>query len=93
VPKSPRPFLTPELFDDRSRLADEIYAWLLARQGASKQSRTVLRAQAALRRVLNNEQWRLFLVAEAAITARDDDQILAVVRWAFQQGRQYPRSR
>jgi hypothetical protein len=93
VPRSPRPFLAPELFDDRSRLADQVYAWLNARPVARRQNRPVLRAQATLRTALTKEQWMLFLAVEQAITARDDDQILAVVRWAFQQGRQYPRSR
>jgi len=81
------PSLTPEILADSEAVAARIDQLLRADPQYRQHTKTILRAQDALRRVLADREWREYLDVEAAVNFRLDCALMMVARWAFEEGR------
>lgn len=84
------PNLTPEVVADEGATVAQIDRLLRRNPQHRKHVRAILKAQEALHRVLSDREWQVYLTLEAAVNARFSDALLAVARWAFEQGRRHP---
>ena len=87
-----KPRLTPEVLADDGALHDAIPE-LLEGSGLRPYTDEVLRLQARLRDLLVSEQdrWATYLALEEAVNDRVAAESIALVRWAWKEGRQIGR--
>jgi hypothetical protein len=81
------PRLDAQLVADDKRLALTIDEATRTVPGFRRSTEAILRLQAELRDRLDDDQWRAFLRLDEAVTARFADLTVAVVRWAYAEGR------
>ena len=87
-----RPRLTPEVVADDGALHEAIPA-ALETTGRASYTDEVLRLQARLRDLLLSEQhrWAAYLALEEATNDRTAAESVALVRWAWREGRRVGR--
>ena len=87
-----KPRLTPEVLADDGALHDAIPE-LLEGSGLRPYTDEVLRLQARLRDLLVSERdrWTAYLALEEAVNDRVAAESLALVRWAWREGRRAGR--
>jgi hypothetical protein len=82
------PTLSRTVISDENALSLSIDAVLLENRAYRRSTKKILRKQRELRAVLDAEQWDSYLALEAVVNERFADAMLALVRWAFAEGRQ-----
>ena len=89
---SPRttPSLTAEILADGEAVAARIDQLLRADPQYRQRAKAILNAQDALRRVLSNREWQVYMDLEAAVNARLAYALSLVVGWAFDEGQEHP---
>ena len=87
-----RPKLTPEVIANDSAL-HEVIPDIVETPGLQPYTHEVLRLQARLRDLLVSEQdrWATYLALEEAVNDRVAAESIALVRWAWKEGRRIGR--
>lgn len=89
--RSPRtrslPRLTAKVVADDDALWEVLNAVVLATPGYPRRRRQVIRQQERLKDVVSEEAWNVFIKIEQLINERNEDVLMNVVRWAFEEGR------
>ena len=88
--RAKKPTLTPEMVADDGPLTEAIPGALTSPQLGSF-TEEVLRRQTRLRDLLSDEQWRAYLDLEEKVNHRVAAESLALVRWAWREGRRVGR--
>jgi hypothetical protein len=83
--------LTPEGLRSDEALGDAIAAIITGTPRLARFTRVTLRRDRALRKVLNDEQWRVYMLLEEAVADRVLAETSLLVGWAFKEGRRYQR--
>jgi len=88
----PPPTLDPDSVADDELLGMAVDAVVGADRDARERMLEIFRYAESLRAILDEETWRTFLVYDEHSNARFAELLLAVSRWAFEQGRRFPLS-
>lgn len=89
--KRQHPGLTVAIVPDFQAFGDAIHGFLKVDPRRSVVSKAIRRAQALLHRHLDDRAWSIYLEFEEMVTARHDEQLRLVAKWAFEKGRRHRR--
>jgi hypothetical protein len=84
------PSLSPEILVDDAAVAVRIDDLLRADARYRHHTRAIRHAQDALRGVLSDREWQVYLDLEGVVNARFAYALSLLVRWAFEQGQRHP---
>ena len=87
LPHSIRPNLTPSTARDTKALARRLEQLLTENAGHRSASAQITALQRMLRERLDDAAWDAYLDLEAAVNARESEDLRMVVRWAYSEGR------
>jgi hypothetical protein len=86
----PPPTLTPEVVEDDVALGEWVDDIVLADMDAQSRMHEIARLAEAMRAILDEDKWRLFMTYDERANARFAELLLTVCRWAFSEGRWHP---
>ncbi len=84
------PSLSPEILSDDAATAARIDQLLGPDPGYRQHVRAIRRAQEALRRVISDREWQVYMDLEAVVNARCTYALSLAVKWAFAEGQEHP---
>ncbi len=84
------PSLDLETVGDDEQLGVAVDVVVVCDREARERATEIVRYAEALRAILDEDTWRLFLVFDERTNARFSELLLVVARWAFVEGRRHP---